>query len=320
MQMHDDQLFVPVAAVQELIDAQFPRWRGLPVSPVASSGTVHAIFRVGEDLAARFPLQPADPAQARRALEAEADAARELLGRTGFPTPKPLAIGAPGAGYPLPWSVQTWLPGETAEGDPGASHGLAADLAEFVRDVRAIPTEGRRFSGSGRGGVLATHEKWVQRCLIESEGLLDVALMRRLWSGMRDLPRGTAPDVMSHSDLIPGNVLLSEGRLVGVLDVGGLGPADPALDLIAAWHLLDAAPRRIFRDALAPAESEWDRARAFAFVQSIGAAWYYAESNPAVTRWATRTLARIACDVVGLGSTHGTGSGRDGRRARGRAG
>ncbi|MEU5870675.1 phosphotransferase [Glycomyces sp. NPDC047369] len=296
--MHEGQLSVPVAAVQELVDAQFPRWRGLPVSPVPSAGTVNAIFRVGEDLTARFPLQPADPAAARLVLEAEAEAARELLGRTGFPTPKPLAIGAPGAGYPLPWSVQTWLPGETADDDPGASHGLAADLAEFIRDVRAIPLRGRRFSGGGRGGAIAAHEDWVQRCLLESEGLLDVPLMGRLWSGMCDLPRGSAPDVMSHGDLIPGNVLLREGRLTGVLDVGGLSPADPALDLIAAWHLLDTAPRRTFRDVLSPTESEWNRGRAWAFVQAIGAAWYYVDSNPAMTRWATRTLARVAADVL----------------------
>ena len=48
--------------------------------------------------------------------------------------------------------------------------------------------------------------------------------------------------MMSHGDLIPGNVLVSGGRLAGVLDVGGVGPADPALDLVAAWHLLEDWP------------------------------------------------------------------------------
>ncbi|MFB9660019.1 phosphotransferase [Glycomyces mayteni] len=296
--MHEGQLFVPVAAVQELIDAQFPRWRGLPVSPVSSPGTVNAIFRVGDGLTARFPLQAAEPAAARLVLEAEAEAARELLGRTGFPTPKPLAIGAPGAGYPMPWSVQTWLPGDTAQDDPGASHGLAADLAAFVRDVRAIPVRGRRFAGGGRGGAIAVHEAWMETCFRESEGLLDVALMRRLWAGMRDLPRGSAPDAMCHGDLIPGNVLLREGRLAGVLDVGGLGPADPALDLMAAWHLLDAGPRRAFREALGADDAEWARGRAWAFVQAMGAAWYYVESNPPMARWATRTLSRVAADLL----------------------
>ncbi|SDK52377.1 Predicted kinase, aminoglycoside phosphotransferase (APT) family [Glycomyces sambucus] len=297
MQMHEDQLTVPVAAVRELIDAQFPRWRGLPVAPVAMGGTVNAIFRVGDGLTARFPLQPGDPAGVRAWLESEAEAARELLGRTRFPSPEPRAIGEPGAGYPLPWSVQTWVPGTTAdEADPGASEWFARDLAEFITGVRAIPTEGRVFSGGGRGGVIAAHGSWMETCFRESAGLLDVPALRRLWAEMRDLPRGGDPDVMCHGDLIPGNVLVRDGRLAGVLDVGGLGPADPALDLVGAWHLLDAGPRAVLRGVLGCGDAEWDRGRAWAFVQAMGVVWYYAESNPAMSRWGRRTLARTAAD------------------------
>jgi aminoglycoside phosphotransferase (APT) family kinase protein len=76
----------------------------------------------------------------------------ELARRTRFATPEPVALGEPGAGYPLPWSVQTWLPGVTATGrDPGDSVPFARDLAEFIAGVRAIDTRGRRFSGAGRG-------------------------------------------------------------------------------------------------------------------------------------------------------------------------
>jgi hypothetical protein len=56
----------------------------------------------------------ADVASARQRLESEADAARELLGRTRFATPEVVAIGETGAGYPLSWSGQTWLSGVVA--------------------------------------------------------------------------------------------------------------------------------------------------------------------------------------------------------------
>src|SRR6185437_12780321 len=102
--MHATQLVVPARTVRALVDEQFPEWRGLPVRSVTSEGTVNAIFRIGDRLAARFPLQPQDAGRALRALESEAAAARELAGRTRFRTPEPAAIGAPGAGYPLPWS------------------------------------------------------------------------------------------------------------------------------------------------------------------------------------------------------------------------
>jgi aminoglycoside phosphotransferase (APT) family kinase protein len=292
--MHQDQIAITAETVRELVRRQFPAWQRLPVTRLESSGTVNAIFRIGDRLSARFPLRPDDEEEVRREFEAEAEAAAELAGRTRFATPEPVAIGEPGAGYPLPWSVQTWLPGVTAaDDDPGGSEEFARDLAEFVTGVRAIGLRGRTFSGSGRGGDLASHDPWVQDCLRRSEGLLDVPRLSRIWEVMRDLPRGPGGDVMSHKDLIPGNVLVSGGRLAGVLDVGGLGPADPALDLVGGWHLLEAGPRRVFRTVLGSGDLEWQRGMAWAFEQAIGAAWYYQRSNPAMAMMGTRTLERI---------------------------
>jgi len=101
---------------------------------------------------------------------------------------------------------------------------------------------------------------------------------------------------MSHGDLIPGNVLVSGGRLAGVIDVGGLGPADPALDLVAAWHLLQAGPRQAFRDDLGCDDLEWSAAR-HGLGAGDGAVWYYAESNPAMSQMSRRTLERIQADT-----------------------
>jgi aminoglycoside phosphotransferase (APT) family kinase protein len=293
VKMHDSQLTISAETVRALVDAQFPRWRGLPIRAVASAGTVNAIFRIGGELAARLPLQSADAEATRQALEAEAAAARELAGRTRFATPEPVAIGEPGPGFPLPWSVQTWLPGTTAtDEDPGQSVAFAHDLAEFIHGVRALGTHGRTFSGEGRGGDLLRHDAFMQTCFERSEGFLDVPPLRRLWGELRGLPR-TAGDVMNHKDLIPGNVLVAGGRLAGVLDVGGLGPADPALDLVAAWHLLDTGPRQVLRDDLRSGDLEWERGKAWAFQQSLGLVWYYAETNPAMSRLGRRTVERI---------------------------
>jgi Phosphotransferase enzyme family len=116
--------------------------------------------------------------------------------------------------------------------------------------------------------------------------------LRALWSTFRELPR-LAPDVMSHGDLIPGNVLVADGRLAGVLDGGGFGPADPALDLVAAWHLLDDGPRAVFREHLGCDDLEWTRGAAWAFEQAMGVVWYYRESNPPMSRMGGTTLGRI---------------------------
>jgi aminoglycoside phosphotransferase (APT) family kinase protein len=295
--MHPNQLTVSHATVRELVDAQFPRWRRLPIKQVASQGTVNALFRIGERLAARFPLEPGDVGSTRRWLGAEAQAARELLGRTRFRTPEPVALGEPGAGYPLPWSVQTWLPGTAATyEDPGGSVAFAHDLAEFVHGVRAIDTGGRAFNGRGRGGDLRSHDAWMETCFAHSERLMDVARLRRMWGVLRELPP-KAGDVMTHGDLIPGNVLVRDGRLAAVIDVGGLGPADPALDLVGAWHLLEAGPRQVLRGDLDCDDLEWQRGKAWAFEQAMGVVWYYVGSNPAMSLMGRRTLQRIMADT-----------------------
>ncbi|MCM6778411.1 aminoglycoside phosphotransferase family protein [Nocardia sp. CDC159] len=296
--MHVGQLSISHATVRVLVDEQFPEWRNLQIRSVTGLGTDNAIFRVGDRFAARFPLQPSDFETTRRRLQDEAAAARELAGRTRFPTPEPVALGEPGAGYPLPWAVQTWLTGVAAtDEDPGESVAFACELAEFIRGVRAIDTRGRTFGGDGRGGELQSHDDWMRTCFRHSEGLMDVSVLRSMWSIMRELPRGATDDVMNHGDLIPGNVLVSGGHLAGILDVGGLGPADPALDLVSAWHLLDAGPRRILRDQLECDDLEWERGRAWAFHQAMGLVWYYIDSNPIMSRIGLRTLDRIAADM-----------------------
>jgi aminoglycoside phosphotransferase (APT) family kinase protein len=171
------------------------------------------------------------------------------------------------------------------------------DLSTFILAVRAIDTRGRTYDGDGRGGDLSSHDEWVQECLANSEGLLDVAVLRAIWADMRELPRGDSPDLMNHCDLIPPNVLVADGRLAGVLDVGGLGAADPALDLVSAWHLLDARRRQLLRERLDCGDAEWHRGRAWAFEQAIGVVWYYAESSPTMSAGCRRTLDRIVNDA-----------------------
>ena len=286
--MHPGQLDVAPETVRRLVARQFPQWRELPLRAVRTQGTVNALFRLGDDLVARLPLVAATT---RAALEAEAAAAAELHGRTRFATPEPVAIGEPGPGYPMPWSVQTWLPGTVATPD-GQSEAFAHDLAEFIEGVRAIDTRGRTFAGDNRGGHLPDHDAWMETCLRSSEGLLDVPPLRRLWAAFRELPR-EGGDVMTHGDLIPGNLLVDGGRLAGVIDVGGLGAADPALDLVAAWHLLEPGPREAFRADLRCGDLEWARGAAWAFEQAMGVAWYYVETNPPMSHMGRRTLERL---------------------------
>lgn len=135
--MHPGQLDVTVETATALVGEQFPQWRGLAIRPVRSHGTVNLLFRLGDDLVLRFPLEPGEPDQKRAWLEDEADAARRLLDRLPVPSPEPVALGEPGHGYPLPWVVYRWLPGSVA-GEAGV-----ANSAGFARDVASSPARTR---------------------------------------------------------------------------------------------------------------------------------------------------------------------------------
>ena len=123
---------------------------------------------------ARFPLQPGDPDDVRRGAGPRGGAARSLAGRLRVPVPEVVALGEPGHGYPLPWSVQTWLPGDDGSVvAPDASYAFARDLAALVADLRAVPTEGRTFVGerrTNRGGVIGDHDAWVRSASSAASG------------------------------------------------------------------------------------------------------------------------------------------------------
>lgn len=298
MSVHADEMPIDEDTARLLIAEQFPQWRDESVRAVDADGTVNAIFRVGEGLAARFPRSLADAEDLQEMLEHEAAAMRELAEHSPVATPAPVAIGAPGAGYPMPWSVQTWLPGHIATPDAVAhSTAFARDLAGLLRALRAADTRGRSFAGRGRGGDLQDSDEWMEVCLRESEGLLPVGELRRLWSGFRMLPPA-GPDVMTHGDLTPPNLLLHGERLVGLLDGGGFAPADPALDLVSAWHLLEADARAVLRQELNVDDIEWQRGAAWAFQQSMGLVWYYRETLPAMSALGRSTLGRLLATAV----------------------
>ncbi|MGW7683772.1 aminoglycoside phosphotransferase family protein [Kribbella sp. NPDC054772] len=293
MVMHEGQLQVTTEHVANLVREQFPDWSQLRIREVTSHGTVNALFRIGDELVARFAILPGDADELRRELEDEADAARRLRAMSPYPTPEPIAIGAPGLDYPLPWSVYSWVDGTIAyDADVAGSLAFAEDLARFVLALRAQPTEGRVFTGSWRGGLVTSQDPYVAEGLERSRGMIDVDALARLWADLRTTPR-TEPDAWTHRDLMPGNLLVKNGRLAGVIDVGTFTVSDPAMDLQPAWNLLDPTARSAFRTALGSDDAEWRRGMAWSFAQAIGCLWYYVETNPVMSRTAHHTLTAL---------------------------
>ena len=78
---------------------------------------------------------------------------------------------------------------------------------------------------------------------------------RRQWNGAA---------VWIHCDLDARNVLVRAGRLAAVLDWGGAGAGDPALDVMVAWKLVARDERERFRALLDVDDATWQRAQGWA--------------------------------------------------------
>jgi aminoglycoside phosphotransferase (APT) family kinase protein len=286
VRMHADQVDATVGVVAHLVAAQFPRWRDRPVRPVASDGTVNALFRLGDEIVLRFPLQPTRPGT----LIAEQDNARRIAPHVPLEVPTPLAIGRPGAGYPFPWAAYRWIPGLTASRETiGDGVRFARDLAGFVTALHGIDTGGRTWDGHGRGGPLRTRDADVRSALAGSTHLTDTNGLARIWA--RCLAAADdVPPVWMHADLMPGNLLLRDGRLAAVIDLGTAAVGDPAVDLMPAWNLLPPGARETYRRALGADDATWERGRGWALVQAVVALPYYVGTNPAMAATARHTL------------------------------
>ncbi|MFE0017806.1 aminoglycoside phosphotransferase family protein [Mesorhizobium sp. NPDC059054] len=296
--MHSDQVHIETELARDLIRDQFPQFEGETIVAVATAGTVNAIFRIGSRYAARFPLRLMDPTACGNLLRAEAAAMNELRACCPFPSPQPVGIGKPGLTYPMPWLVQSWIEGKTATPNGlSGSPAFSLDLASLVTSLRAADVRGRRFDGQGRGGHLPDHDDWMAVCFSNSEGLLDVARLRHMWAVLRELP-STESEAMSHKDLIPTNLLVRRENLIGVLDGGGFGPADPSLDLVVAWHLLDRDRRAVFFDTMQASELERRRSAAWALQQAMGLVWYYRLTNPTMSALGRSTISRLLEDFI----------------------
>ena len=105
-----------------------------------------------------------------------------------------------------------------------------------------------------------------------------------------------------HADQIPTDLglvrrlLAADGRLTAVIDWGGLGVGDPAIELLPAWNLFEGESRAAFREALAVDDATWTRGRGLALSQALAALTYYLETNPAIVRWARHMIREVLDD------------------------
>jgi aminoglycoside phosphotransferase (APT) family kinase protein len=292
--MHDDEIDIPVDTVARLIAGQFPRWAGLPLRRVPSTGTVNALFRLGPDLVVRLcrvPWAAGDQAKELRWLP-------RLAPFLPVAIPAPVAAGRPTDEYPWTWSVLRWLPGTNpVPGSLSAPDGLAADLAAFVGAFRAVDIPGG--PEAYRGGALARLDGPTRAAIAGLDGTIDTDAVTAVWDEALEIPAWAGPPTWVHADLLPGNILTVDGRLSAVIDFATAGIGDPACDLIVAWIVLPAGVRRDFRAGVVCDDATWARARARALAMGLGLLHYYRDVELTLAAEARYTIAEITAESHG---------------------
>ncbi|MGV6849351.1 MAG: aminoglycoside phosphotransferase family protein [Marinibacterium sp.] len=287
--LHEDEITIPTALATRLIDAQFPKLAGRPVRPLSATGTDNAMFRLGGDLLLRFPRRPSANLLIRREWEW-----LPYMQNLPLAVPEPVEMGEPALGYPSPWMILKWIPGDPARLTPlGGSEAAAETLAHFARALRDLPGDGGPIAGSAnhnRGAPLATLDDTVRQSIAALPKGHHPDDLAALWDAALAAPEWSGAPLWLHGDLSEGNLLTFDGRLGAVIDFGLMARGDPAVDLIPAWSLFKGPARARFLDAAHLDDATEARGRGWALYTAVIDLACYGDGHAALARQARRTL------------------------------
>jgi aminoglycoside phosphotransferase (APT) family kinase protein len=293
MKLHDGEVDIDADLVRRLLTDQMPHLAGRTVTPIVSTGTVNAIYRLGSDLYARLPRVDWLAAD----LDKEWRLLPHLRPYLTLEVPEPVAQGSPTPDYPFRWSVYRWIEGAPYTDDAVTDEGQAArDLGGFVRELRAVPLD----ADAPRAGRRPLPELTAEtRAALESaRDVIDADAALVAWDDALGAPAWDGSPTWIHADLLRPNLLVRDGRLVAVIDFGGAGVGDPATDVIAAWSVFGPTGRAAYRAELDVDDGTWARARGIALHQAALIIPYYAETNRAFVALARRTVEQVVDDVA----------------------
>lgn len=106
----------------------------------------------------------------------------------------------------------------------------------------------------------------MEAVLRERKDDLPVEKLRNLWE-RAVVSEWDRPPVWIHGDVAPGNLLVKDGSLSGVIDFGIMGVGDPACDYAMAWTFFDSLSRAYFLQDLDAGTI--DRARGWALWKAL---------------------------------------------------
>jgi aminoglycoside phosphotransferase (APT) family kinase protein len=285
MKMHEQEVDIDEKLIRVLLSRQFNEWARLPVKRVSSDGTDNIIYKLGEDKCLRIPRIP----KVNEQLIEKQNCLNFLAPHLPIEIPSILKIGTPEDCYPGHFTVYRWHDGLNLNDSINIDlHQLAIDLARFINCLCKInSTNG---PDSRRGCPLYLIDDPTREAISSLEGIIDTKKAVKVWDICLKASLWNKAPVWIHSDLLPGNILIKEGRISAVIDFDMLGIGDPACDLLPAWSIFNKETRKKFRDSLEIDHSTWVRGRGWALSIGLIILPYYLHTNPGLVKIGKRLV------------------------------
>lgn len=258
---------ITVDLVKKLIFEQFPQWSHLEIKPVKNSGHDNRTFHLGDDLTIRLPSGKEYEPQ----IQKEAKWLPVLAQHLSLPITAPVAKGKSTPEYPLAWSINRWLVGETVTHTNVDLQKFAIELARFLKELEAINAENGPQAGAHnfyRGGDLAVYIEEFEQALTQLPAGPQRNHYQDIWTTALAIKWEKKP-VWVHGDIAVGNLLVNDGHLSGVIDFGILGTGDPACDLVIAWTFFDSKSRKAFKEEMGLDDTTWQRGKGWALWKAL---------------------------------------------------
>jgi len=291
MKMHIDEIMIDTTLVHNLIAEQFPEWAHLPLLYVVSSGTDHALYKLGDNMVIRLPRI----ACAAQQIDKEFKWLPQLAPHLSVAIPKPLVKGKPTKEYPYPWLISHWLEGKNGIEAFFDTMNAAKTMAQCIKEMRSVNTVNAPLASGYRSKPLYESDTEIRKAIAESADIIDAQAVTKAWKKALDAPMWDEIPTWTHTDLHAGNILIQEGKISAIIDFGLGGLADPACDIQVAWTLLDTESRLLFRSLMDIDDATWERSKGWA-LRFVNAIPYYRNTNPTLVNIAIHAINEVLQD------------------------
>lgn len=277
--------------VRRLLAEQCPDLAERPLVLVAN-GWDNVIFRLdGGDA----PLTVRVP---RRQLGADLVANEhrwlpELAPRLPIAIPAPVRFGEPSDEYPWKWSVCPWFDGDVAaDVTPDHLGREARRLGAFLAALHT-PAPSDAPHNVYRCGPVTEPRPRFEGAVERLGSLVDGPRVRARWEELVCVEEWRGDPVWLHGDLHTANVIVRDGAISAIIDLGDVTAGDPAVDFAIGWMLFDDEDRSSLRTAAGGVDdATWSRAEAWALHFAMMYLLHSADSER-FERMGTALLARL---------------------------